>query len=67
MRILIKRKHQDCHGTGIRRDALGNPTIPCTCGDGYVEETEFDLSDLSDRLDDILEKCIDIKELLTTA
>lgn len=59
---------QDCNGSGYRSDTEGTQTQLCNIcqGSGYLVEFQVDLSDLADKLDDVLDKLADIKELLTT-
>lgn len=63
----ISKSCQDCRGTGTRKDADGADTVPCIicAGVGKLVVSEFDISDLEDKVNDILDKCTDILEQVT--
>lgn len=65
--ITLEIKCRRCAGTGLESDSDGYPgagNVSCIAcdGDGLYSFGTLDLSDLEDKIDDIMGKCNDIKE-----
>jgi hypothetical protein len=64
--ITLKEKCPQCHGTGLYEPSSGEGSspLPCNwpdCSEGYVNKGQVIIDP---GLDDILDKCKDILELL---
>jgi len=64
---IIKATCAQCEGDGLTTvwlndEETGQASCPMCSGTGKMDVSEFDISDMDGKLDDILDKCNDIFE-----